>query len=93
MTTKTRNISIGNVHNASNHTNAYDKVNYESYSFKQTAPSFIGAIGKIFGMNPADPKKARVLEMGCGAGMNIIPLAQLYKDAEFVFKTAGMILS
>ena len=83
MTTKPRNISIENVDNT-DHTNAYDKVNYESYSFKQTSPSYIGAIGKIFGMNPVDPKKARVLEIGCAAGMNLIPLANLYKDAEFV---------
>ncbi len=83
MTTKTRNISIGNIDKPSQD-NVYDQLNYESYSFKQTAPTYLGAIGRMFGMQTVDPTKARVLEMGCAAGMNIIPLACAYKDAEFI---------
>ena len=64
--------------------NTYDAVPYESFPFEQTHPQHLYMIGRIFGMQPVDFRKARVLELGCAAGGNIIPLAALYPESEFV---------
>ena len=38
----------------------------------------------LYGLQPTPPAKARVLELGCGTGGNIIPMADEYKQATFV---------
>lgn len=63
---------------------AYDEVPYESFSYSHTHPQNLGMIGTLFGMAPADFKTARVLELGCAAGGNILPLASIYPEATFM---------
>ena len=62
----------------------YDLVPYESKPFPQSQPTRLAAIAQIFGMNAKPVPKARVLELGCASGGNIIPLAMQYPDAEFI---------
>ncbi len=57
---------------------SYDLVPYESQPFAQSQPDQTAAMAKLFGMSPVDPSKARVLELGCSAGGNIISLAARY---------------
>jgi methyltransferase-like protein/cyclopropane fatty-acyl-phospholipid synthase-like methyltransferase len=57
---------------------SYDLVPYESQPFAQSQPDQTAAMAKLFGMSPVDPAKARVLELGCSAGGNIISLAARY---------------
>jgi len=57
---------------------SYDLVPYESQPFAQSEPDAIAAMAKLFGLSPVPPEKARVLELGCSAGGNIIPLAARY---------------
>lgn len=64
--------------------NSYDLVNYESHAFYMTAPYNLFTVGKIFGHNAPDFNKAKVLELGCASGGNIIPLASLYPNSSFV---------
>ncbi|MBN9565137.1 MAG: methyltransferase regulatory domain-containing protein [Alphaproteobacteria bacterium] len=64
--------------------NTYDAVPYESYPYEQTHPQHLYTVGRIFGMQPVDFRKARVLELGGAAGGNIIPHAINYPDSEFV---------
>jgi methyltransferase-like protein/cyclopropane fatty-acyl-phospholipid synthase-like methyltransferase len=64
--------------------NSYDEVPYESYPYVQTHPQHLHTIGKVFGLKSPDFKKARVLELGCASGGNIIPLAFEYPKGEFV---------
>jgi SAM-dependent methyltransferase len=59
-------------------------VPYDSEPFSQTQPVRLAAIGHLFGLTPPDIETARVLELGCAAGGNLIPLAARYPDAEFV---------
>ena len=64
--------------------NSYDTLPYPPYSFPATHVGRLGAIGRLFNLQAADPAKARVLELGCGVGVNLLAMAQLYPDAEFV---------
>lgn len=64
--------------------NAYDLVPYHSNAFAQSQPEQLAAIAKMFGLVPKLPSAARVLELGCSAGGNIIPLAARYPGAHFV---------
>ncbi len=54
---------------------AYDAVPYESHAFPQTAPGHIAAIAHVFGLDAPAVAGARVLEIGCSAGGNLIPFA------------------
>lgn len=42
------------------------------------------AIGRLFGLRAPDPSTARVLELGCAGGSNLLPLAYALPDAQFV---------
>ena len=63
--------------------NAYDAVPYASFPYPYSSHERMYTIGKLFGMQPADFKKARVLELGCASGGNIIPLASQFPEGEF----------
>lgn len=64
--------------------NSYDEVPYESHPFSQTHPSRLYTIGTLFGMRPTPVQRCRVLELGCAAGGNLIPMADNLPDSEFV---------
>jgi SAM-dependent methyltransferase/methyltransferase-like protein len=53
----------------------YDQVPYQSHPFPLTQPSRLAAIAILFGLSPPPVATARILEIGCAAGGNIIPLA------------------
>ncbi len=63
---------------------SYDITQYESHPYAQTHPELMYTMGKLFGLNPMHFKNCRVLELGCAAGGNILPLAYNFRDAEFV---------
>lgn len=77
--------------NASNQAiaDAYDSVPYQSKPFAQSAPEQLAVMAKLFGLTPPDFRNARVLELGCSAGGNLIPLAAKYPGVQAV----GMDLS
>lgn len=62
---------------------AYDEVPYTSRPFAQTQPQRLAASARLFGLAPPDVETARVLELGCAAGGNIIPLAMQFPEADF----------
>jgi methyltransferase-like protein/SAM-dependent methyltransferase len=64
--------------------NAYDAVPYASFPYPYSSPERMYTIGKLFGMQPVDCKKARVLELGCSSGGNILHLASRFPESEFV---------
>jgi SAM-dependent methyltransferase len=63
--------------------NDYDVLPYRSMPFAQTQPSHLAAIATLFGIVPPSAERARVLELGCAAGGNIIPLAARFPSAQF----------
>ena len=63
---------------------SYDLVPYHSYPYWRSHPDNLSAIAQLFGVRPADPNRARVLELGCGAGGNLLPMAVEMPDAQFL---------
>ena len=65
------------------HSLNYDLQPYASHAFAQTAPARLAGVARLFGLSPAPVAGARVLELGCSSGGNLIPLAERFPDAEF----------
>jgi len=53
----------------------YDEIPYESFPITETHPDRLAVIGRLFGLACPDPARARVLELGCAAGGNLLPIA------------------
>ena len=60
----------------------YDLVPYESHAYALSHPRRLDAVASLFGLNTPDPARARVLELGCAAGGNLIPIAALAPESE-----------
>jgi 2-polyprenyl-3-methyl-5-hydroxy-6-metoxy-1,4-benzoquinol methylase len=54
---------------------SYDDIPYESNALKQTHPLHLYQLASYYGFNPTPIENARVLELGCASGGNIIPMA------------------
>ena len=67
----------------------YDIVPYDSHPFPQSTVEHLEALAFLFGLAAPAPARARVLELGCAAGGNLIPIAARYPEA----KTLGVDLS
>jgi len=50
----------------------------------QTHPSRVAAVASMFGLSFVPPKKARVLELGCASGVNLLGMAHFMPEAKFV---------
>jgi methyltransferase-like protein/SAM-dependent methyltransferase len=64
--------------------NTYDEVPYDNLAFAQTHPDRMATTARMFGLQPPPIATARVLELGCASGGNLIPMAFNLPDAEFV---------
>ena len=53
----------------------YDENRYSNHPYIQTHPDRLAVIATLHGMHPPSPSRARVLEIGCGAGANLLTLA------------------
>jgi cyclopropane fatty-acyl-phospholipid synthase-like methyltransferase len=62
----------------------YDRTPYTSNSFPQSAPGHLAAIAHLFGLETAEVSSARVLEIGCAGGGNLIPFAAAHPQAHVV---------
>jgi methyltransferase-like protein/SAM-dependent methyltransferase len=62
----------------------YDEIPYESCSFPQTHPDRLATLATLFGLRPAPVGACRVLELGCGMGANLVPMAFGLPASEFV---------
>ncbi len=64
--------------------NAYDRVRYPSLTFGVIHPTAIGVFAALFGRRCRPFAASRVLEIGCGEGVNLINMALGAPRAEFV---------
>ena len=53
----------------------YDEVRYSNYPYAQTHPDRLATVAILHGLEPPDPFTSRVLEIGCGAGGNLMAMA------------------
>jgi SAM-dependent methyltransferase len=61
----------------------YNEVPYPTFPLRQTHPDRLGALARLFGMKPAPVHQCRVLEIGCGNGNNLIPMAYALPESHF----------
>lgn len=62
----------------------YDKFAYPSALYAQTHPDRLATISTLTGLRSADINRARVLELGCGDGNNLITMACTLPNSEFL---------
>jgi SAM-dependent methyltransferase len=61
----------------------YDVLPYPSMPITHTQPAHLAALAALFGTTAPAVERARVLELGCAAGGNIVPLAARFPHASF----------
>jgi len=62
----------------------YDIFSYRGFAYMDTHPARMATMAALYGMNPTPVSSCRVLELGCGVGANVIPMAVQYPDSEFI---------
>src|SRR5262245_1262894 len=62
----------------------YDSISYLSVAYPDTHPNRLATIARFYGMEAPDIATCRVLELGCGSGRNLLPMAYQYPEARFV---------
>ncbi len=63
---------------------SYDEVPYLSHPMAYTHPEVLAVAAMLAGMKPPAIEKARVLELGCGTGANLMPMADALPEATFL---------
>ncbi|MEY2521630.1 MAG: hypothetical protein QOJ66_195 [Ilumatobacteraceae bacterium] len=63
---------------------SYDDVPYGASAHPSTHPDRLATIATLFGATPPPVAEARVLELGCARGGNLIPMAVAAPGAHFV---------
>jgi SAM-dependent methyltransferase len=63
---------------------AYDEILYPGLPYPQTHPDRLATLARLFGLQPPALETCRVLEIGCGDGANLIPMAFGLPQGEFV---------
>jgi SAM-dependent methyltransferase/methyltransferase-like protein len=61
----------------------YDDLPYPGTPYSQTHPDRLATLATLFGMTPAPVDRCRVLELGCGDGGNLIPMAFGLPESRF----------
>lgn len=63
---------------------AYDSTPYTGNPYGYSHPSLLAAFGTLYGLTPTVPDHSRILELGCGDGNNLIPIAYDLPDSTFI---------
>ena len=63
---------------------SYDTLPYHNHTMSYISPEHMESIGTVFGVNPAQAKTARVLELGCGSGLTSIAFGIRHPKAKVV---------
>src|SRR4051812_30009418 len=61
----------------------YDELPYDCLPFAQTHPGRLASLAQLFGLQPPAVETCSVLELGCGNGNNLIPMAAALPAARF----------
>jgi hypothetical protein len=63
---------------------AYSRIPYPGLAFPQTHPDRLALLAILYGLEPARPQTARILEVGCADGLNLVAMACHSPDLEAV---------
>jgi SAM-dependent methyltransferase len=63
---------------------SYDETPYPGDAIAETHPDLLGTVGRLRGLPTCAPTAARVLELGCGDGGNLISLAVALPESHFL---------
>lgn len=63
---------------------AYEEVAYVGRANPKSHPDRMATIATLLGMSPAPPSSCRVLEVACGDGANLVPMAASLPGSRFV---------
>jgi methyltransferase-like protein/2-polyprenyl-3-methyl-5-hydroxy-6-metoxy-1,4-benzoquinol methylase len=63
---------------------AYDEIPYISFPYQQSHPDRLSAIARLLGIEAPKIETARILELGCAAGNNLIPMAENIPQGKFL---------
>ena len=61
-----------------------DRIHYPGTAWEHSHPDRIAANARLLGLKPASVERCRVLELGCGAGRNLVPMARGLPEARFL---------
>ena len=63
---------------------AYAEIAYPGLAFPQCHPDRLATHARLLGIKPASPERCRVLELGCGDGGQLAPMAATLPGSTFV---------
>jgi SAM-dependent methyltransferase len=63
---------------------SYDQLPYETRARRKTHPDTLATVATVFGLKPPPVETARVLELGCGTGENLLAIACALRGAACV---------
>jgi SAM-dependent methyltransferase len=67
-----------------NQPDRYNAYAYPAFSYPNTHPDHLATMAILHGLTPAPVERCRVLEVACGEGANLIPMAYAIPGSEFV---------
>lgn len=62
----------------------YDRTQYTSNAFYYSSPAHLRATAHLYGVEAVPVEQARVLELGCAAGGNLLPFVLSYPKAQAI---------
>jgi len=63
---------------------SYNETPYQSHPFPQSTPEHLHAVAVLFGIKSVPIEHARILELGCASGGNLIPIAVRFPHAHII---------
>jgi SAM-dependent methyltransferase len=63
---------------------SYDEVRYPGKFYSQASPERLATLATMYGLQPPPVTNCRVLELGCGEGGTVIPLAFTFPNSTFL---------
>ncbi|TVQ92754.1 MAG: methyltransferase domain-containing protein [Deltaproteobacteria bacterium] len=62
----------------------YEDILYDEYSFPQAHPSTVAAVAQIHGAPMRAHRGLRVLDLGCGCGSHLLPMAERDPEGRYI---------
>jgi SAM-dependent methyltransferase/methyltransferase-like protein len=67
-----------------NQTSDYEDLTYTNNAYASSHPVTLATLAALYGLAPPPLEGCRVLELGCGRGGNLLPMAENMPDGEFI---------